>query len=375
MLLKIDQRALGPSPSGDGSQRQHGQIERLFVVDDQERPERVILVVGFEDLVLRVDRIPDAIRSDRDRLAVVLDLEVPRADVGSDVGLSRPIDHGQRDVEVFRRDDVRQLARVAVRVRVAGPPAARVHIDPTLQRQRLLDRLATNFDDRFEWQILVPAFDRHGVATGEQFKSERMRRDGCVHLNRIRIRAVLPLVPHRRTGRDVGRLREEPFFLFILHIDPSGDRLRVRGIDDLQFDERLGPSLLAALNDRERIGGRCLIGIDVLRQITQRDDLEAAVFEILHELFKACGTGADPVMLAVRHAMKLEHGNATVPRLSDRSFEVFDRPIRSRISRRRDQQRMIDSGLVGESATPFVGELRSPAASGELNAELLEDRE
>jgi hypothetical protein len=80
-------------------------------------------------------------------------------------------------------------------------------------------------------------------------------------------------------------------------------------------------------------------------------------------------------VLAIRHAVKLQNRDAASRGLPDGALEVFQCPIRPGISRSRNQQRMVESRLVSETAAPIVRMFRRAAPAGEAEAEFFENRE
>src|SRR5688500_14766863 len=78
-------------------------------------------------------------------------------------------------------------------------------------------------------------------------------------------------------------------------------------------------------------------------------------------------------MFPIRHAMKLQHGDTPVPRLVRGALEIVQGPIRARVPRRRDEQRMIDARFVSKAAAPFVRMFGRAAAAGEAKAEFFQN--
>src|SRR5262245_24216533 len=72
--------------------------------------------------------------------------------------------------------------------------------------------------------------------------------------------------------------------------------------------------------------------------------------------------------------MKLQNGDMAVVRLSERAFEILESPIRSRVSRGRNQQGMIDARFISKAAPPFVRVLWCAAATRQPDAEFPENR-
>ena len=66
----------------------------------------------------------------------------------------------------------------------------------------------------------------------------------------------------------------------------------------------------------------------------------------------------NPRMVAVGHAVELDHRDTPVAGLIGGALEVGERPIGPGIARRRNEQRMITTRFVGETAAPLIGVLR-----------------
>jgi hypothetical protein len=166
VLLEVDEAALGVRPLRDPFERKHGDVELLRVVDDDDRAQRVALPRGGEDLVLGVARVVDVGRIDHDGLRSKLAAESATAVGWRDVVRGGPVDDRQSDVHVLGEDDVRKLGGIAMDVRVAGVPAPARHVDPALERQAHLDRLAPHFDALRQRAVLFSPFHRERVAPG-----------------------------------------------------------------------------------------------------------------------------------------------------------------------------------------------------------------
>src|SRR5262245_21767623 len=80
-------------------------------------------------------------------------------------------------------------------------------------------------------------------------------------------------------------------------------------------------------------------------------------------------------MFAVRHSMKLQHCDSSCPRLVRCSFEVVERPVRSRVTRAGNQERMVQARLISEAASPVIRVFGRAAAPGEPDAEFFKNRE
>src|SRR5439155_2181541 len=87
------------------------------------------------------------------------------------------------------------------------------------------------------------------------------------------------------------------------------------------------------------------------------------------------GRGVNPGMFVVRHTVKLQHGDLAVARLSDGALKISQRPVRARIARGGNQQRMIQPRFKREPATAIVGSFRLAAAPCETKAQPLENRQ
>ena len=89
--------------------------------------------------------------------------------------------------------------------------------------------------------------------------------------------------------------------------------------------------------------------------------------EILHVFLKSFDRAMHPGMGQVGHAVKLQHGNAARLGLVDGPLEIVERPIRTGIASRGNQQRMIEPRLVGEALSLLVRKLGSPPRRANLN--------
>src|SRR5262245_59474177 len=78
-------------------------------------------------------------------------------------------------------------------------------------------------------------------------------------------------------------------------------------------------------------------------------------------------------MLAIRHAVKLQHRDSPRPRLVRGTFEIVQRPVRPRVARRWNQERMVYARFVGKAASPFVRMLRRTSTPGKVKAKFFEN--
>src|SRR2546425_13121514 len=155
------------------------------------------------------------------------------------------------------------------------------------------------------------------------------------------------------------------------NVEASCERFAGGVVNNLSFREHLLPLGFALFYDRQWIGRR-LLRIDIAGEIAERDHFESVRVQVAHELLETIWPRVYPRMLAIRHSMKLQHSDSTPARLLRCSFEVVERPIRPRVTRGGNHQRVIRAWFVGESAAPFVRVLRRAAAPGKPNAEILE---
>jgi hypothetical protein len=77
-------------------------------------------------------------------------------------------------------------------------------------------------------------------------------------------------------------------------------------------------------------------------------------------------------MLAVGHAVELQHSDAAIAGLLYGTLKIRQRPLGPRVAGGGNQQRMVGARLEGEAEPCLVGKLRLAAPAGELEAELLE---
>ncbi len=80
-------------------------------------------------------------------------------------------------------------------------------------------------------------------------------------------------------------------------------------------------------------------------------------------------------MSLVGDAVKLEHGDAATLGLFDRGDEIRERPVRPGVTRRWDQERMIQPRLIGETSPIRIRILGRAAAPGKEDSLPLEDRQ
>src|SRR5262249_42363481 len=81
----------------------------------------------------------------------------------------------------------------------------------------------------------------------------------------------------------------------------------------------------------------------------------------------------DPGVRTVGHAVELEHRDLAPLGLLDCGDETGEGPVRACVARRWDQERVDQTGLIGEAAPLLVRVLRRPAATREANPVGLED--
>jgi hypothetical protein len=121
--------------------------------------------------------------------------------------------------------------------------------------------------------------------------------------------------------------------------------------------------------------GRHVRGIDVLFQVTQRDDVEMVVVEVLHIFLEAVDGGMHPRMRDVGHAVKLQYRDPAKPRLVDGPFEVVERPVGPRVAGRRNEERMVEPRLIGKPLSLFVRILGRTTSPRESKAQRFENRQ
>jgi hypothetical protein len=71
----------------------------------------------------------------------------------------------------------------------------------------------------------------------------------------------------------------------------------------------------------------------------------------------------------VRHPVELEDGDLAALRLTYRRLEIVEGPGRAGVPGGGDEQRVVQSRLVGEPAAVLVRVLRGAAPAGELDAD------
>ena len=211
VLFQINQRALAAGLRHDGRDRRHPRLQRRLVSDDEKRAERVGLAGVADDFIFGVERVKQMCRVNREDFAAWRGRGnlVGRERTGTKV--SDPVRHREGDVQIFREQHIRHLDERTMRVRVAGEPAALVHVDPAPELQLHADWRALHGDGLFRREEFLPVLGGENVAARWQFHRERMRRERCVHLDTIRRRSPSIFdggtVPSRTLRKKPGSIR------------------------------------------------------------------------------------------------------------------------------------------------------------------------
>ncbi|MBA7698926.1 hypothetical protein ES703_107609 [subsurface metagenome] len=162
--------------------------------------------------------------------------------------------------------------------------------------------------------------------------------------------SCLHLVPPRRF--------EYPAKPRLGYVDAKG----IDGIFTLELYRRNPQTLTDWLIRVGRAPGR----VDIFGKVAQGDDRIAIVVKILHISGKIVRFGIDPRMIHVRHTVKRQDSNLSVPGLLNSPDKIIKRPVRPRGSGSRNQQRMVFRRVINRASVSFVriGKLRPNAASG-----------
>ena len=113
---------------------------------------------------------------------------------------------------------------------------------------------------------------------------------------------------------------------------------------------------------------RLLVRIDIFAEIAKSEDSVVVRRQIVHEGFKFLWGCIDPRVSEVWYSMELQNRDATVPRLRNRADEIRKFPLRFRVTRRWNEQRVIATRLERISASRFVVPLRFSTTSSEANS-------
>ena len=114
VLLQIQQRALRMRPLGYRAYRQRRQIENCLVIHRQQGAEGVRAFGCRENFVFGVLRIKNVRCIDIHRRSGEIAFEVFIAPAGWNVGVRRPVNQRESNIDVFGRHHVRQITRIAM---------------------------------------------------------------------------------------------------------------------------------------------------------------------------------------------------------------------------------------------------------------------
>jgi hypothetical protein len=106
-----------------------------------------------------------------------------------------------------------------------------------------------------------------------------------------------------------------------------------------------------------------------MSQVTHGDYFEIFVVEIFQIFAEEFRRSVDPWMFVVGNAMELEDGDATVFRLRDGAFKIFNRPPGTAITGGWDKKRMVLTRFESESAAFFVRIFGRATATRKAEAE------
>lgn len=204
-FVHVEQGPLGPREFDDRLPGRDACRQHRFVIQQEQRPQRVLFLANRENLVFGVPR-PDDVGG--------VDFNQPIGDLAGRVavprrrrreGLGDPVRQRHSDVEIFSLEDQRQFGQGTVDMRFARVPTQVGKVDPAPQRHGHLDRFVADRHVANFGKVLFAALDREPIAARCDAGEKRGRRDRRVLLDRARVDPIRLVVPHRgrrRSGAD-----------------------------------------------------------------------------------------------------------------------------------------------------------------------------